>query len=390
MKYRIDSCEKVVYITVRIYETAFSLNLRCCMANIIELPGNNRKRVRMVRSYPLNTLEDVLQLVKVLYDSNSGLPVSRINLAEVLGIAPSSSKYTTLLNSSSKYGLTKGGYRSSKIELTGMGLDLIQSEDIDKHDSLLKKAASDPDIFKKFYLYYENRKMPADNIAEEYIQTDLKVKSDLSAECLNLIKLNGTFSGLISEIKGSFYVGEVIYDGASVNFEAGGNTGQLEPYLSEQTKNIEMAPGKLLLAYFGADTTAEYLREMLEDLGIQFEDKELTYPDPFSNSSPVFSKAASIEFDAAILLVGESTLTRVYGGRETSTHDMTMINFVLANEFFKGRIVSILDNSIEFAPTGGRIINYEEANLESIILPLLSELRDIGFLVINTKTLDKK
>lgn len=390
MKYRIDSCEKVVYITVRIYETAFSLNLRCCMANIIELPGNNRKRVRMVRSYPLNTLEDVLQLVKVLYDSNSGLPVSRINLAEVLGIAPSSSKYTTLLNSSSKYGLTKGGYRSSKIELTGMGLDLIQSEDIDKHDSLLKKAASDPDIFKKFYLYYENRKMPADNIAEEYIQTDLKVKSDLSAECLNLIKLNGTFSGLISEIKGSFYVGEVIYDGASGDFEAGGNTEQLEPYLSEQTKNIEMAPGKLLLAYFGADTTAEYLREMLEDLGIQFEDKELTYPDPSLNSIPVFSKEASIEFDAAILLVGESTLTRVYGGRETSTHDMTMINFVLANEFFKGRIVSILDNSIEFAPTGGRVINYEEAKLESIILPLLSELRDIGFLVINTKTLDKK
>ena len=110
----------------------------------------------------------------------------------------------------------------------------------------------------------------------------------------------------------------------------------------------------------------------------------MTYPDPSLNSIPVFSKEASIEFDAAILLVGESTLTRVHGGRETSTHDMTMINFVLANEFFKGRIVSILDNSIEFAPTGGRVINYEEAKLESIILPLLSELRDIGFLVINT------
>ena len=65
------------------------------MANIIELRGgNNRKRVRNVRPYPLNFLKEARALVEMMYEVNSGLPLNRIMLAEAFGIAPSSSAYT--------------------------------------------------------------------------------------------------------------------------------------------------------------------------------------------------------------------------------------------------------------------------------------------------------
>ena len=133
------------------------------MANIIELRGgNNRKRVRIVRPYPLNVLKEARELAETMYEVNSGLPVNRIMLAEALGIAPSSSAYTTLLNSCSKYGLTKGNYRSSKIEMTGFGIEFVQNM-VNKASSnsrlWLKQAASTPEIFKQFYVFYENKKI---------------------------------------------------------------------------------------------------------------------------------------------------------------------------------------------------------------------------------------
>ena len=367
------------------------------MANIIELRGgNNRKRVRIVRPYPLNVLKDARELVETMYEINSGLPVNRIMLAGALGIAPSSSAYTTLLNSCSKYGLTEGNYRSSKIEMTGFGIEFVQNM-VNKASSnsrlLLKQAASTPEIFKQFYAFYENKKIPPDNIAEEYIQSDLKVNSELSAECLNLIKKNGVYAGFIKEIKGSLYIEpeESEYESPEI-FEPNSFSGLQGP--SESTNTVvsespNKIPGKLLLGYFGAENVADYLKEMFDEIGIQYEDKELMYPDPAVNPSGIFSQELGEEFDLFVMLVGESSYTRVSGGKETSIYDMTFVNHALANSFFQGRIISVLDNKIEFPNSSSRVIDYEVNSLESIILPLLSELKDIGFLNISTKRFDK-
>ena len=128
------------------------LCLEIVMTNIIELRGgNNRKRVRIVRPYPLNVLKEARELVEKMYEVNSGLPVNRIMLAEALGIAPSSSAYTTLLNSCSKYGLTKGNYRSPRIELTEFGNEFVQNMAGSNSRLLLKRAVNKPEIFKQFY-----------------------------------------------------------------------------------------------------------------------------------------------------------------------------------------------------------------------------------------------
>ena len=392
----IDCFRKLGYGCV---EKDYVFVLEFVMTNIIELRGgNNRKRVRIVRPYPLNVLKDARELVETMYEINSGLPVNRIMLAEALGIAPSSSAYTTLLNSCFKYGLTKGNYRSSKIELAEFGNEFVQNMVNTASTNsrlLLKQAACKPEIFKQFYAYYENKKIPPDNISEEYIRSDLKVNSELSAECLNLIKKNGVYAGFIKEIKGSLYIEP--------------EESEFQPILPTHTENVPVStripsesndtdisefpdkkPGKLLFGYFGAENMSDYLKEMFDELGIDFEDKELVYPDPSINPSGIFTRNLGEEFDVVIMLIGESSYTRVSGGRETSIYDMTIINHALANGLFNERIISVLDNKIEFPRTSGRVINYEINNLESIILPLLGELKDIGFLDINTKRLNRR
>ena len=368
------------------------------MANIIELRGgsNNRKRVRNVRPYPLNGLEEVRSLVQAMYEANSGLPINRIMLAEILGIAPSSSVYTTLLNSCSKFGLTSGNYRSKRIELTGFGSEFVKNT-MDKSNSnyrvWLGEAANKPEIFKQFYSYYENKKIPPDNIAEEYLQSELQINSDLSAECLNLIKKNGVYAGFVKDIKGSLYIEPVEYEVDPITTSEGSSEdfhfAAPEPASVFTTINPEYSPGKLLLGYFGAEKVADYLKEMFDELGIVYEDKELEYPDPAVNPSGIFDHELGQEFDLFVMLVGESSYTRVSGGRETSMYDMTFLNHALANGVFQSRIISILDNQIKFPNASGRIIDYDVNNLESIILPVLGELKDIGFLSINTKKLNR-
>ena len=365
------------------------------MTNIIELRGgNNRKRGRIVRPYPLNALKEARELVETIYQVNSGLPVNRIMLAEAIGIAPSSSAYTTLLNSCSRFGLTVGNYRSSKIELTEFGSEFVQNMVTSNSRLLLKRAASKPEVFKQFYSYYENKKIPPDNIAEEYIKSDLSVNTSLSAECLSLIKKNGVYAGFIKEIKGSLYIEpeesefEIPFD-PPPEIDSVGAPGSSASNVTVISEFPNKTIGKLLFGHFGAENVADYLKEMFDELDIEYEDKELVYPDPSTNPSGIFSHKLGEEFDLFIMLVGESSYTRVAGGKETSIYEMTTINHALANGLFNERIISVLDSQIEFPNSSGRVINYEENNLESIILPLLGELKDVGFLEINTNELNK-
>ena len=247
----------------------------------------------------------------------------------------------------------------------------------------------------RFYSRYENKKIPSDDIAEEYIKSDLKVNSKLSTECLSLIKKNGVYAGFIKEIKGSLYIEPEESEFQSTPSKYTGNAPG-SPRISN-TSNVAAIselpgnkPGKLLFGYFGSENMSDYLKEMFDELNIEFEDKELVYPDPSINPSGIFTQELGEEFDLFIMLIGESSYARVSGGRETSIYDMTIINHALANGVFNERIISVLDNNIEFPNASGRVIKYEAGNQESIILPLMGELKDIGFLDISTKTLKRR
>jgi hypothetical protein len=61
--------------------------------------------------FPRNSLEDSLRVPKIIWEENGGNPVSILDIAKKLNYSPNSSTFAELLRSSSRYGLTEGGWQ---------------------------------------------------------------------------------------------------------------------------------------------------------------------------------------------------------------------------------------------------------------------------------------
>ena len=155
------------------------------------------KRKRLARPYPMYTLEVALSVARAIQESNAGLPFARADLAGALGTTPTSSGYTMRLTASAKYGLTQGGYNDDRISLTPLGQSIVAPREQAEARLSLIEAAVTPDLFARFYRMLEGRRMPEDTYLRNTLQRELGVVSDLADECLEMVKANGLYAGVI-------------------------------------------------------------------------------------------------------------------------------------------------------------------------------------------------
>jgi hypothetical protein len=164
------------------------------------------KRTRLVRPYPIHTLEYALEIASTIQEAGSGLPFDRAMLAEAMGTTPASSGFTLRLNSSAKYGLTEGGYSDTAITLTPLGQRVVAPRDpVDGHQALLE-AAMEPAVFAKFYHRLNGKHLPEEAFAKNMLQHDSHIDARLVDECLSIIMANGLFAGIIEEKGGALTV----------------------------------------------------------------------------------------------------------------------------------------------------------------------------------------
>mgnify|MGYP003389155594 CR=1 FL=1 len=165
------------------------------------------KRTRVVRDYPINALEDILIVPFSIHSNNAGLPIDRKLLAKSLGTTHKSSGYITKINSSFSYGLTVGGYKDELIILTELGRSIVAPKNNQEYESALMEAAFTPVIFEKIYKVLGGKILPADPHMINLLEREFKLPSQISKECLGILKSNGIFTGLIKEtIDGLFVV----------------------------------------------------------------------------------------------------------------------------------------------------------------------------------------
>ena len=162
------------------------------------------RRRRRTRPYPQRTLEYCLEVVETVYRHGAGGPIDRVVLAGKLGTTPSSSAFVIRLGSCERYGLTRSN--GGMVELTDRGEAAAAPSSPDERRAALLDAALEPEVFRRFYDAYDGQKLPGDEMARNMLQRDLEVKEDLTVECLQVIKENGVFAGLLGDIGGSLYV----------------------------------------------------------------------------------------------------------------------------------------------------------------------------------------
>ena len=233
------------------------------------------KRTRINRPYPTHTLQDVLPIADTIQKVNGGRPVRTSMLAQSLGTSTKSSMLIQKLNASAKYGLTNGAHSSETIELTSLGEKLTAPVGPGERDEALRVAATNPDIFAGFYEIYSGKRMPSDVYAANTLNRELGLRRELTDECLHILRLNGLFARIITDVDGIQYVGgapaETPDEVEETPEEAEDPTEETEGD-SEDTQDSQdgIVPGVAIVGVVGVagDSRAEEVKVLLTNLTV--------------------------------------------------------------------------------------------------------------------------
>jgi hypothetical protein len=339
-----------------------------------------------VRSYPVHPLEEAISIATAIQEVNSGLPFDRVLLAKALSTTPASSSFTMKLNSSTKYGLTRGGYNDQRIALTSRGEAIAAPKQSGERQGALLAAAMQPELFRRLYQALDGKRMPEDEYARNMLQRDYEVQPSLTDECLQIIKKNGLFVGILGEVAGSLYVSK---SGAHMTPDHAGEDGPAEVAqiggspAGPQAGTLSASPRQegpgsgIFIGHVGADDVAGFLQQALGSLGVDCDAVE-TGGDQALPSGDVSQAMRSS--GAAVLLLTRSADALDESPDEAERKERMIFVMGAAAAIYGDRIVLARESGLGETAQGSsfRTLQFRRDNLEALALHILHELYRMG------------
>ena len=357
---------------------------------------SSKKRTRMVRPYPVHTLEEASMIASTIQERNSGLPFDRVMLAKSLGTTPASRGFTMKLSSSAKYGLTRGGYNDDRIELTPRGGSAAAPQRRGERRQALLEAALQPELFKRFYQMLDGKRVPEDDFAQNTLQRELGIHASITGECLGIIKANGLHVGILGDVGGTLYVSlegahkadEDVIDGSQPINDSGVAAGPARPAEAPDTsQDGPRHAGSIFIGHSGSPDVVDFLKTVLDEFDIPYAVIESNYDD----ERPVAAEASRVmrECSAAILVFARSSWAQVSGGREVSSTDIMRYQLGAASVLYGDRVISLVESGVE---TGGQepgfnSLEFDRERLGDTSLALLAELHRMGVIEVRARVL---
>ena len=171
-----------------------------------ESSSSRKRATRIFQSIVPNfSVEEALKVPQAIWDHLAGKSGTPLQVCQALDISPTSSKWRDLAGASIAYGFTSGGYNAKSISLEPLGKRAV-APTIEGDDLLaIQQAVRNPSILKQFFDFYEEKKFPKESIAENKL-IEWGVPKDRAGSVLDLIKENGRFAHLLSDIQGGLFV----------------------------------------------------------------------------------------------------------------------------------------------------------------------------------------
>ncbi len=162
-----------------------------------------KKEKRAVGVFPHLSLSKTLELVNKIYELGEGEPVRRLTVFHKLGKSPDSGASRVLaVANNSGYGLTNGSYAAEYLSLTDRGRQIASAQDpVSKYEGIYEALFSN-EIFSAFVNRFNNKGVPIDEIAIEYLKTNHKLPQDDAEACWAVFKENLSDQNLIQEFSG--------------------------------------------------------------------------------------------------------------------------------------------------------------------------------------------
>ena len=348
----------------------------------------------MVRAYPVHTLKEAAAVATAIQEKNAGLPFDRVLLAKALGTTPASSSFTMKLNSSAKYGLTRGGYNDDLIVLTPRGGAVIAPQRSGERRQALLEAALAPELFRRFFQMLDGKRVPEDTYAQNMLQRELGLHARLTDECLRIIKANGLYVGILGAVGGSLYVS---LSGAHLPEEVADTSAQPEHPPSgradadkiadvQSAEQVGVRPGgRIFIGHSGTPDIVDFVKTVLDEFDIQYGVAETDY----DSQRPVTAEVSGRmrECSAAILVFARLSLARVSGGREVPSTDMMVYQLGAASVLYGDRVISLREKGVQTdgPDTGFHALEFDREHLEDLGLPLMAELHRVGAIEVRAR-----
>lgn len=233
------------------------------------------------RNYPSLTLEQALEIARTIQDGASGMPVSKLILAELVDKSPSSSVFRELLLASRAYGLTTGGVNADNFGLTPLGNEITGADEV-VQSVAKRKAVLNIEPFRTFLTSYNGKKVPSNAAFREFLVQNASVPQDRAEDCVEHIQADAQYASLLRELKGSKYIdlkGTVPAAAAEANGEGVEEEPEPEPEIpdagqpqlaDEQKPPAPAKPKKVFIAHGKNRAPLEELKQMLNKFKVPY------------------------------------------------------------------------------------------------------------------------
>lgn len=129
-------------------------------------------------TFPKNTLEDSIRILKVIEDKNAGNPMRAQDLRTALGFSSSDWRFLDLLKSANLYGLVDGSGNKSVVRIEKAGQEILTPANSNERKEALLKAFKNVEDFKKVEEFYGTKKIPEDEFFYNNLIRNFNIPKD--------------------------------------------------------------------------------------------------------------------------------------------------------------------------------------------------------------------
>ena len=356
------------------------------------------------RNYPPLNLADALGVARAIQDEASGMAVSRLTLAELLGLSPASSNFKNLVASSRFYGLTDGGINAEQFSLTPLGEKATGADEVEQ-GAALKEAVMNVPPYQAFFQNFKNKKVPGRAAFKEFLIRSAGVTDDRVEECITFVLADAATAGLVRTVKGSQWVDlagthevppeeepsagdseEVIEPAA--NGEESSEAAESVPSMATQR---DQKPKKVFIAHGKNRTPLEQLKTALDTFKVSY---AVAVEEP-NKGRPISRKVAALMQDDCssgifIFTADERFLQEDESGETEEVwrpSENVVYELGAASILYENRIVIFKENGVSFPSDFSDLgyISFEKDQLVAELGNLFKELVALDILEVRAK-----
>jgi len=162
-----------------------------------------KKEKKAVGVFPRLSFSKTMELVEAIYQLGEGEPVRRRTVFDKLGKSSESGPSRTLIiAANSGYGLTTGSYKAEYLGITDRGMQTVSYKNSVSKFEAVYDALFSNEIFSAMVSRFNDRGIPIDEIAIEYLKSNHELPREDAQACWAVFKDNLTEQNLTQELSG--------------------------------------------------------------------------------------------------------------------------------------------------------------------------------------------